>query len=129
MGNELEETSPSAEKLAADAAAGAVSALKRDVGPLTDELRRELREGALEVGAAAAAGAFSMLVVEMAVLAATDALARRMRRSTAALVMSGALALGAIAAGTYAWRRRAALPGRRLLQRLFATRQPSSSPA
>jgi hypothetical protein len=121
MGYELDEEPPSPEKLSADAAAEAASATKRDGVPGTSELKRELREGARELGAAATAGAFGLLAVEMALLAATDALARRMHRSSASLVVSGALALGAIGAGAYAWRERATLPGRRLLERILET--------
>jgi hypothetical protein len=107
-------------KLAAEVAAGAAAAIQRDVAPLADEVQREAREGAKEAAALGATAVLGMLGLHLAVLGITDALARHMKRSTAAFIVSGALAAGAAASGAYARRNRPVAPARRLLERLAA---------
>lgn len=116
---------PTVPELAAEVAAGAANALRRDVAPLEDEMKREAREAAREVAALGTTAVLGMLGLHLAVLGITDALARHMKRSSAAFVVSGALGLGAAAAAVYARRNRPVAPGRRLLERLAAALRAS----
>lgn len=120
MKDEREGQPPSAEKLVADIAGSAVKAAERDLAPLSDELKRDLRETSRTLALAAGATALGALAVQMALLAVTEVLARRMRRSTAAFAVSSLLGLGAWATGAYARLRLPTARGRRLLERIAA---------
>jgi hypothetical protein len=112
-------------ELATQVAAGTVDAIRRDVAPLADEMKREAHEASREAAALAAVAVLGMLGLHLAVLGITDALARHTKRSTAAFAVSGALALGAAAAAAYARRNRPVAPGRRLLERVAAALRSS----
>jgi hypothetical protein len=107
-------------RLVADVASGAANALRSDLAPAADELAREARAGARQLGTLLVAAGLGWSALMLLSISATDALARRLGRPRAGLVVCGVLAAGAAATAAWAARLRPPAVGRRVLERLGA---------